>query len=329
MGRSGLGDLELRRYEPVDESGVVDLLVGSLACPPHLAPGLWRWKHQQNPFGTAPVWVATDRDRVVAVRPFLAWEFEQEGRLVRAVRAVDTATHPDYRGRGLFRALTERALADLEAGGVAFVFNTPNDQSRPGYLRMGWKTVGRLPVRARFRSMASLARVARARVPADLESARSNDTVGVPAAGVVADPARFEAVLAGGRPRAGLATRRSPDFLGWRYGAAPLRYRALVPQDTPAAVFFRLRQRGAAVEATVCDVVAPAGGGRTIADLLRPLARGGPADYAVRLASDGVGRHRFVPVPRQGPILVWRGVDGARMPALQDWRLCLGDVELF
>jgi len=328
VGRSGHGDLELRRYEPQDMGGVVDLLIGSLACPPDLAPALWRWKHEQNPFGPAPIWVATDRDRVVAVRPFLAWEFEHGGRLVRAVRAVDTATHPDYRGRGLFRTLTERALADLQAGDVAFVFNTPNDQSRPGYLRMGWKTVGRLPVQARFRSVASVARLARARVPAELESAASNDDIAAPASRVLSEAARFDAILASGRSHAGLATRRTSSYLSWRYGGAPVGYRVLAAPDSPAAVFFRLRQRGTAVEATVCDVVAPAGRGRVVAGLLRPLARG-PADYAVRLASDGAGRHGYLPVPRQGPMLVWRGVGGVPMPTLGDWRLCLGDVELF
>lgn len=337
MTRTGPGDLDLRRYEPGDEAGVLDLLVGSLGLPPDLAPQLWRWKHLQNPFGAAPAWVAVDGDRVVAVRPFLSWEFERNGQVVRAVRAVDTATHPDYRGRGLFRTLTERALADLEADGVAFVFNTPNDQSRPGYLKMGWQTVGRLPVQARFRSPLSLMRAARARVAADMESAPSNARAGVPAADVVAADvvaasAALDALLGGGRGGPGLSTRRSSAFLAWRYGAAPFGYRALVSDGGLAdgVVFFRLRRRGPAVESTVCDVVVPGDDDRLAAGLLKRLARSTTADYAVRLASDGVGRHRYVPLPGgQSPILVWRGLVETQMPLLDSWRLCLGDVELF
>ncbi len=41
---------------------------------------------------------------MIGFRTFLRWEFEDAGRVVRAVRAVDTATHPDHRGRGIFRA---------------------------------------------------------------------------------------------------------------------------------------------------------------------------------------------------------------------------------
>ncbi len=44
--------------------------------------------------------------------------------------------------------------------GVDVVFNTPNDQSRPGYLKMGWSEVGRVPVAVRLRSALSARRVA-------------------------------------------------------------------------------------------------------------------------------------------------------------------------
>ena len=69
--------------------------------------------------------------------------------MLRAVRAVDTATDPDYQGRGLFTRLTLQAIDELRAEGVDFVFNTPNDQSRPGYLKMGWQVVGTLPTHVR------------------------------------------------------------------------------------------------------------------------------------------------------------------------------------
>lgn len=328
--RLGHGDLELRRYEARDEASVVDLLVGSLGIAPDVAPLLWRWKHGENAFGTTPAWVAVDRDRVVAMRPFLSWEFERGGRVIRAVRAVDTATHPDYRGRGLFRTLTERALAELEADGIAFVFNTPNDQSRPGYLKMGWKTVGRVPVRARFRSLASVVRAARARTFAELESDPSNARAGIPAADALKERGVLDALLAGGGgPR--LSTHRTSAFLVWRYGSAPFGYRALTSERglDDGVVFFRLRRRGRAVEAAVCDVLVPEGGGRLAAGLLRRLASMRGADYAVRLASDNLGRHGYVQLPGQGPVLLWRHLCDEEMPVLDSWRLCLGDVELF
>ena len=77
---------------------------------------------------------------------------------MRAVRAVDTATHPDFRGQGVFSALTLGALEELRSDGVAFVFNTPNERSRPGYLKMGWQPVGQVRVLARTRSVTAAGR---------------------------------------------------------------------------------------------------------------------------------------------------------------------------
>ncbi len=113
------------------------------------------------------MWVATDRGRVVAFRAFMRWEFVRGGRVLRAVRAVDTATDPDYQGRGLFRALTMHGLESVRADGVDFVFNTPNGQSRPGYLKMGWRDVGRLPAAVRFTGPTGAIAALRSRVPAE------------------------------------------------------------------------------------------------------------------------------------------------------------------
>ena len=73
-----------------------------------------------------------------------------------AVRAVDTATDPGWRRRGLFSELTRQLVEEVRRDGTAFVFNTPGASSRPGYLKLGWQEVGRLPLLVRpLRSLAS------------------------------------------------------------------------------------------------------------------------------------------------------------------------------
>ncbi|MDQ3177838.1 MAG: glycosyltransferase, partial [Actinomycetota bacterium] len=60
---------------------------------------LYRWKHERNPFGRSFGWVATaDDGAVAAVRLFMRWEFRRGQEVLRAVRAVDTATRPDAQG---------------------------------------------------------------------------------------------------------------------------------------------------------------------------------------------------------------------------------------
>jgi GNAT superfamily N-acetyltransferase len=305
------------------------LLQASLGWVPNEQYGrFFAWKHRENPAGDSPAWVAVDGDRIAGFRIFLRWEFDLDGRVVRAVRAVDTATHPDYQGRGIFSRLTLHAIEALRAEGVSFIFNTPNDSSRPGYLKMGWQPVARLPVLMRPRSVGSLIRVARARVPAAKWSTPTD--AGLPAPEVLSDRDAVGALLTASATGAGMQTRRTPAFMAWRYGFEPLAYRVLLAGDRLADGFvvFRLRRRGAAMEAAVGDVVLPASSGRTAA-LLRRMLRESGADYAVRIGGAHVARAGSLPLPGQGPTLVWREVSDPGMPAAAAWHLTLGDVELF
>src|SRR5207247_2560043 len=120
----------------------------------------FRWKHVDNPFGRSFMLVAEAEERILGLRAFMRWRFAAGGREVGAVRAVDTATHPDFQGRGIFSLLTRAALDSLPAD-VGFVFNTPNEKSGPGYLKMGWHEVGRIPIAIRVRNPMGFVRRAR------------------------------------------------------------------------------------------------------------------------------------------------------------------------
>ena len=325
--------LDVRQATDDDLPDVLELLQASLGWVPDDAYArFFAWKHQQSPFGRSPAWVAVDpaaEGRIVGFRTFSRWQFDRGGDTVTAVRAVDTATHPDYQGRGIFSLLTRQALDELAAEKVGFVFNTPNDRSRPGYFKMGWQLVERLPVAATPRSPLSLVRLARARTPADKWAAPTD--AGVPVADVLADDAAVASLLAASRPDDGrLRTRRTPDYLAWRYGFPPLHYRAIVAPGgvEEGLVVFRLRRRGAALEAAVCEQIVPVGDDRTAPRLVRRLLRDTGADHAVQ-----IGRARpaagLLPVPGQGPTLVWRDLTETTMPPADRWALGLGDIELF
>ncbi|MCO5319752.1 MAG: GNAT family N-acetyltransferase, partial [Microthrixaceae bacterium] len=223
------------------------------------------WKHDENPFGASPVWLAVAPDGSLAgLRALMRWRFSTPTGPISAVRAVDTATHPDWQGKGIFKRLTLGALNELEADGLDVVFNTPNDQSRPGYLKMGWSQVGRVPVSVRVRSPLALGNLTGARAAAEMWS-ETVDT-GIPAATLLRDTdgvaELLQASAMGSRGNTSLiATDRSPEYLRWRYSLAPLHYRALALGSSLAdgMVVFRVRRRGTATELTVCDVLAPRG----------------------------------------------------------------------
>ena len=331
--------LRIESAAAADPGAIVSLLAGAMgrADDPRFE-ALLGWKHAANPFGASPAWVAMEGDEVLGYRAFMRWEFTDGRRTYRAGRAVDTATHPDHQGKGIFRTLTMHGLDELRAEGVDFIFNTPNDNSRPGYLRMGWDLVGTLRPGMRPRSPATIPAIARGRVPAGHWGLPCD--AGQTAAAAFADDAEVVALLdaadAGGRgtgtatapatdcgpgarpPTSGGATRPSSSATACLLAGDQL-------QD--GAACFRLRQRGPAVEATIGDVLVPGDDARARRRLIGQVLRTTKADYALTLgsrASDGM-----VTVPGQGPTLVWRSVCQDDQPPLDRWALTMGDIELF
>lgn len=290
---------------------------------------LFRWKHVGNTFGASPSWVALDDGRVVGFRAFMRWEFVHDGRIVRAVRAVDTATHPEWQRRGVFRALTSSALDELRNDGVELVFNTPNDASRPGYLALGWKAVGRLPVVFRPSSSRGAVRAARARAPAARWSEPTE--AGVPAREVLEDDATLCGLLDDRGTVPGLRTHFTTSFLRWRYATPPLCYRAVVHDAGVGGgvAVFRVRRRGTARELTLCELIVPNGDARARRRLIAAVRRVKDIDYALSLTPTVSLADGFVPLVGRGPILVARALGGQALPPRRGWNLSLGDIELF
>jgi L-malate glycosyltransferase len=311
--------LDIREATPADRDAILALTRRSLGWTddPRFEQ-LFRWKHDENPNGPSPMWVAVDGDRVVAVRAFMRWTFIRGGHELRAVRAVDTATDPDYQGRGLFRALTLHGVDAMRKEGVDFVFNTPNAQSKPGYLKMGWREVGALPAAIRPRLSPSIMHLGKARVPAEHWSEPLD--IGVSFASwsernECPPPSDNTNVRA-------ISTLRSPAFLRWRYGTPLLHYRVMEAHG--GAVVVRARRRGKALELVH---VASLGLGEQEADQIvtRALRRLG-AHHALRLGPTDL-RHGFVPFT--GPMLTWRALASDGLPPLDNWQLTMGDIELF
>jgi GNAT superfamily N-acetyltransferase len=324
-----MSEVTIRRAViPDDEPAIVELLRRTMGwAPGDQAEQLFRWKHRLNPAGPSPMWLAEAGGRIVGLRAFLRWTFERDGRLIRAVRAVDTVTDPDHRGMGLFTTLTLGALEELAAEGVDFVFNTPNTQSLGGYTKMGWQTIGTLPAFVRIRSMRDLPRVVRSRGPANLDSLPCS--TGVSAAEGLADGAAVESLLMSTEPPAGVHTPRSLDFLRWRYVAAPLGYRLLAGTEgiSGGVVLFRLRRRVLAIEATIGDVIVPGNDRRRAGALVRSVVRSARADFAIMMTNGArpSGCLRL----NAGPLLTAREITTQPPTSLDGWALSLGDIELF
>lgn len=320
-----MSDLLIRDAHDDDLPVILDLLRASMERrdDPRFE-ALFRWKHLDNAFGRSAMWVACDEDQVVGFRVFMRWEFEHDAGVKHAVRAVDTATHPGYQGRGIFTKLTLHGLDELRGAGVDFVFNTPNEKSRPGYLKMGWHTLGKPVAAVRPTRLGRIAAIRGARTSANHWS--ENLDVGMSIPDLLADGPLVRALLEHRGHARALRTRLDADVLAWRFGLPALAYRVVVGDPDDGAVFVRVRRRGAAREGVVALVLAPsrAGAARRLLRQVRGALRN-EADYLLGLGS----LPGFVPVRGLGPIVTARPVAGMAPTEIGELALELGDIELF
>lgn len=310
---------QIRLFEEDDLPEVLAVLSASLGESPLLArtPELWHWKHRDNPFGPSIVLLATVDGSIGGIRALMRWDLVDEGgRLIRCVRAVDTATHPDFQRRGIFRSLTLAAIDEATAQGIDLIFNTPNERSGAGYLTMGWREVGPIGVMVRP-TIRSLRRPPQPH-PADWWG----EVDGVDAPAVITPTPD--------RPGQGLRTPRSTDYLEWRYRGHPTA-RYVTATIGASSVVARPNLRSGRRELVISDLLGP-----QPAKPLRWILRHNPGDYAVGWFSPGTlerkvaSRAGLAPVPRVTALTLFaRSLNGLEdVFDLSRWDLSIGDLEL-
>jgi GNAT superfamily N-acetyltransferase len=339
-------EVSVRPFAIDDLPRVLELLDASLGGGPagRRPPEMFRWKHLESPFGQSYLLVAECDDRLIGLRALMRWRFMAGGTMVRAARAVDTATHPDYQGRGVFSRLTRAALETM-AGDVDLIFNTPNGKSGPGYLKLGWRPVGRVPVSVKARRpLRLLGGLLGRSEPGPVPPAPAVPAAQVLERGQLLLPLLERDAMERGRVPPGavprLVTPRSLAYLRWRYGAAPLLgYRAVTEERDgrlAGMAIFRVRPRGRLWEATVAEVLA-GDDDAVAARLLRRVAQVAQVDHLTFHATPGSPLARaalragFVRSPA-GITLVANPLRPDLLPnptRLDAWALSLGDLEVF
>ena len=343
MSSTELGTaLQIRPYAAADEPAVIALLVGALGEGPsgHRTPDFFRWKHLENPFGESLLLVAELDGEIVGLRAFLRWGFTIGDRSLRAVRAVDTATRQDQRGKGIFSTLTKAALAELK-NDTDLVFNTPNGSSRPGYLKMGWQEVGRVPVWVKVRRPVAFARGLRSTTSVTDRPIREIAVTAPMAADALGDEDELRSFLDElGPPAQRIATPYSPEYLAWRYARAPLGYRAIVARTAgriEGIAIFRVRPRGTLWEATIAELLVRPADKHAAVDLIDHVSASAPVDHLTCHFSTGSAqlaaarRRLFLRSPKGELILTVNPLhEGLEFVSdFGSWAVSAGTLEVF
>ncbi|PRX43491.1 GNAT family N-acetyltransferase [Salegentibacter salegens] len=280
---------------------------------------VWRYKHEDNPFGKSVVLVAEENEEIVGIRAFMHWEWRLGDQIFSTFRAVDTATHPDHQGKGVFKKLTLNALEVVKEQGDDFIFNTPNTQSLPGYLKMGWKEVSKLKIRVK---------------PANPfhwlnnktgKAYTVNNTCGE---GQLANLTSVYNKLKAEENR--LFTLKSPEYLIWRYENNPLQnYEIKADQDFYLAAYIKEHKYVKELRITE-HIYSDDRGLQKINKAVKEFSKKFGAQIITSTGlSYGVGFSG-----NYGPVLTLRDVNldpnlKQELLQLNNWSYTLGDLELF
>jgi GNAT superfamily N-acetyltransferase len=93
------------------------------------------WLYRDNPHGQAIGFDARDGATLAAHYVCIPVAVKLHGGYVRAMLSLNTATHPQYQGRGLFTRLAEQTYTRAAELGIVAVCGVANGNSTPGFTR--------------------------------------------------------------------------------------------------------------------------------------------------------------------------------------------------
>ena len=275
---------------------------------------VWRYKHIDNPFGASLVLVAEEDKSIVGVRAFMRWRWQRGEELFSAFRAVDTATHPKHQGKGIFKKLTLRALEIGKERGDHFVFNTPNAQSKPGYLKMGWEEVDKLKITLRPLNLLQF-RNKRIEYGISGKEGMTKELLNI----------HHEQLKASGR----LFTPKDIGYIKWRYLDNPLqKYKVIFNEKYFIAGYVKERKK--INEFRVSEAILAKTNRKPAKLAILQLAKSSAAKFLS--ISPDAGVHFKASISGNfGPVLTYKSLNEHQQEFLnlETWIYSLGDLELF
>lgn len=312
----------IREANREDLNSIIEVLRASLGeASSKKTKAVWNYKHVENPFGESLVLVAEENKQIIGVRAFMRWNWQLGNKVFKAFRAVDTATHPDHQGKGIFKKLTMKALNIGEVTGEHFVFNTPNSQSKPGYLKMGWKKVGKISTKiipgSPFRILSNSSEVI-----AYPESKILTSEIGDLLTNYHKDQ----------KSKKKLFTPKSIDYLNWRYCENQIQsYFIHSSNDFFVAAY--VKDRGKIKELRVSECIFKSKSGKKeVNNFVKELSK----KYSTNIISYSSDQNisKLQVSGKFGPVLTLRNInckdsDYMEFLNVKQWNYSIGDLELF
>lgn len=115
-----------------------------------------KWQYTENPNGNVIGFDAYDGDVLVGHYVTIPVVYKINDKSTKGLLSLNTATHPNHQGRGLFTQLAEKTFQLAKDLGYEFVIGVANQNSTPGFLKkLGFYKIAALDVKIGIGSIQS------------------------------------------------------------------------------------------------------------------------------------------------------------------------------
>jgi len=137
--------LTLRPWRDEDQAGILALERAVWGETEAVDPAFFDWQYRRNPEGRAVIFCAEDQvGMIVAQYAIIPIPLRFKGRRITGSLSLNTATHPDYRRRGLFTKTAMAVYEQLQRQGIVYTLGFPNENSYPGFVsKLDFADLGR------------------------------------------------------------------------------------------------------------------------------------------------------------------------------------------
>lgn len=100
-------------------------------------------KHYNNPDRVEnPISFYKENNIVLGMNGFLGMHLSIQNSIWKVAQSCESAVLPSARGKGIFTKIQKQAENELGKEGIGMLIGVPNDQSAPGFVKLGWKEIG-------------------------------------------------------------------------------------------------------------------------------------------------------------------------------------------
>jgi len=139
----------VRRYQSGDETQICALFetVFEKTMGPTESLKHWKWEYIENPVSRLEILVAADETRIVGQYSVIPVKMCVNGHYILSSLSLDTMTHSQYRGQGMFPKMATQLYEELGKTGIPITYGFPNENSIDAFLhKLSWKEIAPVPI---------------------------------------------------------------------------------------------------------------------------------------------------------------------------------------